>query len=656
VAPVVAPAPPELTPAAVPSVRPAATSAADRRPGLDAAIALVVAAGLVVLALSGGAYDVVVRQAAGVVLWWAVGLGALLLPTPRRPTAAGIAVLAFALAIALWAAIGLRWTVSTERTATEVARGVMHLAPLVLIGWVMPARHWRAVIAGVVAGATVIVVVALLGRLWPSLAGELHTLAPASTTQRLSFPLGYWNAIGSWAAITAVALLTISAHTRPSWGRALMLAPVPAASAVVYLTYSRSAILVAAAGMLVALACSRHRWSLSAHVGAAVLACGVVIATVHGAPEIARSTGTDGATRILVAVLAAGAALAAIGALTHRLGSDALRLPARTARALTAAALIAAALVGIAAAAQYGDAAWRQFNDTQDVISAEPSARLTSLSGTRIDQWRAALDAWQEDPMRGTGAGTFELTWNVRATSREFVRDAHNAYLEALTEQGVPGLLLLLALVGAIGAVAFAAVRRAEGAADRGLVAAAVAAIAMFLLGTAADWFWEVTALAVVVLTLTGALIAAARPAGDAPAGGAARLRGGRLVRGGLVIAATAAVLTQLPGLVGTSELRRSQAAAQAGDLAAAREHASTAIDALPWAASPLLQRGLIAEQAGDHAAARGWLELAIRRDPRDWRYPLTISRIEARAGNYAASVAAFRRAKALRPRGSFFR
>lgn len=49
-------------------------------------------------------------------------------------------------------------------------------------------------------------------------------------------------------------------------------------------------------------------------------------------------------------------------------------------------------------------------------------------------------------------------------------------------------------------------------------------------------------------------------------------------------------------------------------------------------------------------------MELAERRDPQDWRLPLVTARIEAKAGNAEEALAAYRRAKELRPYGSFFR
>ena len=54
-----------------------------------------------------------------------------------------------------------------------------------------------------------------------------------------------------------------------------------------------------------------------------------------------------------------------------------------------------AARAGAFAADRYGQKAWDQFNTPSEEFSTDPTNRLTSLSGTRMLQWRAAWDSWE---------------------------------------------------------------------------------------------------------------------------------------------------------------------------------------------------------------------------------------------------------------------
>ncbi len=62
-----------------------ATAAVPRTSPLVAVLTvLVTAGGLIALGVSNGAYDIVPRQTAGIILWWCVGLGALVVLRPPR--------------------------------------------------------------------------------------------------------------------------------------------------------------------------------------------------------------------------------------------------------------------------------------------------------------------------------------------------------------------------------------------------------------------------------------------------------------------------------------------------------------------------------------------------------------------------------------------
>jgi tetratricopeptide (TPR) repeat protein len=98
-------------------------------------------------------------------------------------------------------------------------------------------------------------------------------------------------------------------------------------------------------------------------------------------------------------------------------------------------------------------------------------------------------------------------------------------------------------------------------------------------------------------------------------------------------------------------EIKDSQHAAAAGDLAGAVEHANTARSIEPWAASPYVQLGLLAELRREYATARERLTQAIEREDRNWQLYYLRSRVEREAGAAAGAQADLERARQLNPR-----
>lgn len=611
-----------------------------------AAVFVLTFGGVILLGLQQGAYDVVVRQQVAVVLWWLLALALLAGLLPRtRPAAPGWVVIVALVLLGGWTTMSLLWTSDDARTLIEVARVAMHLGVVVLVATALDRHTWRPAIAGAAAAAAFITLAALSRRLFPGTFGE-DVIAQAFGSNRLSYPLGYWNAVGAWAGMTSALCLAWSAHARFWLWRGTALAVVPAAITVSYLTYSRASLGGTALGLIVLFCVSRNRVTLTIHAAVAAIFGVLSIRAVRNAPEIAQATGDADAGRIAV-VLGAGAVVAlAVAAATRKLGADGWRLDPRTGRIAFVAAGTAAVIGLAGAAVVVGPDAWDQFKDTSSTRSDDPSERLRSLNGSRYAIWSATLKSAQDDLATGSGAGTFEFSWNVRGTSDEFVRDAHSLYLEPLAELGIPGLLIVLVLVGGAAWAFILALLRADDPVDRGALAGATGAGAAFFFGAGVDWLWESTAVAVLALVLLGAAIAAT---------GKRAASIGWPLRIGLATGAVVLCLLQLPGLVSTSEIRKSQESFAARDIPAALAHANDAIETEPWAAAPYVQRALVREQTGAYGAAAADLRRAAARSPDDWRIPLVTARVLAREGDAAGAIRAYRRAQSLRPRGKFF-
>ncbi|MGH2924067.1 MAG: hypothetical protein ACRDKH_08580, partial [Solirubrobacterales bacterium] len=243
------------------------------------------------LALEGGGFDTVVRQQGGLLIWWALALGFLSGWLPRsRPTVPLLWPAVAIAALIAWTLLSFGWTESDESTYAELSR-LLGYTGFVVAAWVCLNRFtFRAAAAGISVAALGISAIALLSRVAPS-AFPLDAIAVAFDTDRLNYPLDYWNAVAAWGCISIAIGLVWSAHARSVAVRALAAAAVPAAATAVYLTYSRGGVAGAALAVFAALALSRNRWTLTANAAAAVVASAIAILVARGQPAIADATG-----------------------------------------------------------------------------------------------------------------------------------------------------------------------------------------------------------------------------------------------------------------------------------------------------------------------------------------------------------------------------
>jgi O-Antigen ligase len=608
-------------------------SRAQGRPRLASFLAFGFAFGLVVLyAMRGGSYDVIVRQEYGLVIWWliAVGVGLGLLPR-SRPHPVVLVLLATLLAYAGWTALSLLWTESSEQTTAEIARVLDYLGLVTLLAIIFDRGTWRRAAMGIGAGAMFVCALAVASRLDPS-AFPIDQAARVFRADRLDYPFGYWNAVGAWAAMSAAMGLAWSSHDPSRIRRALALAFVPVACVASYLTYSRATVGATALALLVVLAASRNRITATIHAIVAAAGTGLAILAIRDAPQIARATGTHGAGSVFGSLLFALAACAGVAVLTGWLGSDRLRVPSVWARRIggpVAAALLVAALV---VGPHFAGRAWHSFKNTGSnaAQSSNPSARLTNLSGTRYNLWKVALDSFTAHPADGTGAGTYQFVWSRNQRDSESVRNAHSLWLENMSDLGAPGLLLIIAVAVAALAVAITARRQSRRHVTAGAAAAMVAMFVVYLLAASVDWMWQSTA--VTVLALSCVAVAGARLTRG-------RWRPRWPLRAVIVAGALVAGALQVPGLLSTAEIRQSQAAARSGNLDKALAWARDAASAEPWSASAYLQQGLVLESEGRLTDAASDVRHAISHERSNWVHWLILARIETERGHYRAAL-----------------
>ena len=394
---------------------------------LQRVVGFVLAFGLTIfLALDGGGFDAVVRDVVGIVVWAAVALGFAtgFFPRGRFSRGAWIALGGLGVLTAL-TAVAHSWTESDEATTLELARVVQYLG-IVTLAYLAIDRHtWQGAAAGFASAALVIPFFALGARLFPHLL--VDDVARAFHFDRLSYPLDYWNAVSCWGAMAIAIGLCASAHG-PRVLRAAALATIPVASLSIYLTFSRFGAVATAMALLAAFAVSRNRWTLALNglVAAGMSAAAILIANQQS--EIQHATGNAGAGLVISILLLGGLACATVAVLSDQ--ADGVRLSRRgTRRALGAVALVTV----LSAAALHAPISrgWDQFTHTGNVASGS-TARFTSLGGDRYAYWRAAYHAFESDPGRGIGPGSFEFYWDRNGTTQMLIRNPHSLYLQKL--------------------------------------------------------------------------------------------------------------------------------------------------------------------------------------------------------------------------------
>jgi tetratricopeptide (TPR) repeat protein len=616
---------------------------------------------VVYLALEGGGYDVVVRGEVGVAIWWIVLLGALVGILPVRPLGRAERIgLGLLLALALWTALGISWSESSERSVEEVSRVLIFVGVLALALSAQDREALRRSVRSIGAAIALVGLLALLSRLEPSWFPEeqIPTFLPTAE-QRLAYPLNYWNGLAALMALGIPLVLVLAVESRRLLTQALATAAIPVMALTAYFTLSRGGAIEIAVALAVLLALHPRRLELlpTLALGAGGAALAIAAATQRDALEdnlrngAAARQGDEMLAVILIVCAGVGLLRVALGlAIRHGL----LPRPrvSRQAAAMLAGGLVTAALaVGLASGLPDRlSNAWDEFKDPQGGGSGPE--RFSSASGSgRYQHWGSALDAFSSEPLTGIGPGTYEYWWAREGDLPTFVRDAHNLYLETLAELGIPGLVLLLAALGSVFVIGAGKWRRAEGY-ERAVLAAALAAGAAFATAAAIDWVWEMTVVPVAFLLLAGAMLrtsAGARGQADRETGGSIKARIALAT-----LALVSLVVIAMP-MLAVREVRESQADARAGRLDSALDAARSAERFEGFAATPSLQVALVREAQGELDEAAAAAREATREESTNWRTWLTLSRIQAVRGQQQAAVDAYRTARSLNPRSALF-
>jgi tetratricopeptide (TPR) repeat protein len=207
-------------------------------------------------------------------------------------------------------------------------------------------------------------------------------------------------------------------------------------------------------------------------------------------------------------------AAAAVAGAAYALLDRRLELSPRVVRGAGALALAGVAAASIALAAGFFTSVdhpgrfaadhWRSFKHLPENESG--STHFISLGSNRYDFWRVALEDFRDHPLAGIGARGFGPAYLIEGRSRETPARAHSVELDALSEVGIVGFLLLAGALVPLFAVSFQGLRRNELPAT-----AAFAGGAYWLVHASADWNWSIPAVGLPFFLLLGAGAASRR-------------------------------------------------------------------------------------------------------------------------------------------------
>jgi len=588
--------------------------------------------------------------AQGVVVAVLAGTVALRMAVVRHPFVGfgwplriGVAALGF---YSLWSLLSAHWSHSPGRALLDFNLVNVYLFALILFGSSSRSHRrvrWTVILTWL--SMLSVCVVSLATRLRP----DLFPIPPNMSPNRLAYPLTYWNALGLFGVIGLILGVYFASSTRePRPVRVLGTATLPLFCVTVLLTYSRSAIILGAVGLILFALLARPRGLLGALIAGGTTSA-FMIAETYQAKLISNAIVSPGAigqgrhltTSLLVASAAAALARVPLLELDTRLANISMssrkRHNARILLALTCG--VAALGLGVAFSGQIAHQ-WNNFTKQDSPLgNSDVRQRINDISvATRLPEWKMAIQSFDTSPLHGLGAGTFPIDYYRLRPSGGVALQAHSIYLEAMAELGLAGLLAIVTVVALLIGACFMRSRRAS----RSLWIALGVMGLVWAVHAGADWDWEMPAVTLPVFALAGA--------GLARRGSRRRLRPHYEIplRVAVALAAMVAVVVAVRTTVSDEHLDRAVAAFNAGNCPAAVAESRATISAVSARAQPYQIMALCDVVLRDPAPAVALMNEAVARDPQNWLYQYSLAIAQAAAGQDPHP--ALSRAEALDP------
>ena len=604
-----------------------------------AALALSPGALTIYLAFQSGGFFPGATAVATLIVLALLVLRVLLARDPIQGLSAPLALAAGALTLlAVWILASSAWSDSTARALTEFDRTLLYLLALVLFG-TMPrdARTVRWMIWGLAGAFAALSIIGFITRTLP----DVWSAPTELQRNRLSYPIGYWNALGLVAGFALVLCLHLTCSSRePGPIRILAVAAMPPVGAALLLTFSRGPLGVVVVGLVAYLVLGRPRLMPTGLV-AAVPPTAVAMLAAYNADfsaEFVKGRGYEALSAaglaeahdlaLTVGLCALGAAtLRALGLMTFDPALTRLRLRRRTRRRINIGLVAVAATVVVGGVAIGLQSGWlerqydRAFNDPV-LQTGDYRDRLLNPGFNRQDRWKVAVEAFEDAPLVGQGAGTYRLFWERERPTDSDTEDAHSLYLETLGELGIVGFVLLaVGLLLIFGAMAV----RLRGR-DRTLWAALLSTGLVWAVHAGIDWDWE---LPVVTLWLFAAGGLALALTGDR----VTRRHLGWGIRIAVAVALGLLAITPIRMAVSEARLSTSLKEFRAGRCDEAISAARSSISAQGNRPEPFQLEAYCQVRQGQPDLAAQTIRAAIKRDPDNWRYHYALALAQGLAG-----------------------
>ncbi len=615
------------------------------------ALVLLAPAAIVYLSFNAGGYFPSAPGFAAIVFALALILRTTLADRPFEGFSRTLAVPLGALVLlAAWQLVSTHWSHATALGLDAYDRTLLYVLAFALFGSLrFTPERMRWLLRALVAGAAAVCLIGLASRVLP------HTWPTASSffTDRLDYPLTYWNAEGMLAAIVLILGLHLSADPAEHWSvRVLAAGLLPAVAAALLLTFSRGAMGVAGIGLLAY--CLLTRFStLPASLLAIVPPTAIALRSTWDATLLASAKPTSAAAVVQgrhvaavvgVCMLGAGVLRAALLLLDRAIADlPTVRRPPRRAVRVGIGAAATVILVALALALGAGGLAHREYKSFVHGNAGPPTVqtreRLSNPANNgRLSLWKAAVRIYDTQKLRGTGAGTYQLYYPRYRTEGLYVVDTHSLYLQSLAELGIVGFVLILVVVlGILGGLA----ARIRGP-GRGLYAALFATTLAWAVHQAFDWDWQMPAVTLGVFILAG--LALAHPADG---------RSGRfgLPFGRTLTALGWLVLAIAPLLVSTSYARLQQSGQElaSGNCASAKREALSSLSLSAKRPQAYVIVGVCDLEQGFSQGSVSAMTQATTLQPQSWEDAFWLAVARAAAG--LDPHAAIQRAIELNPR-----